>query len=91
MRDVNEIFTDISAHMIEGLMLHNDLCEEKEIACACKVKELICDVDEELKRCDRLFLKLQALKFDTANMLLMQDDLHEKYKKMTKEIGIDIC
>jgi hypothetical protein len=190
MREVNEIFTDISAHMIEGLMLHNDLadyfdflglmgfkriheyqylsesaemrgvhryyinhfnkllktkeiektdyiqksmydytrfdisisakenavkdcmeiwrdwerksksfyeecyyelCEMKEIAAACKVKKLVCDVDEELKRAVRLHIKLYGMKFDLTSMMILQDDIHEKYKKMTKEIGVDIC
>lgn len=70
---------------------YSDLCEIGEIAAACKIKELVCDVDGELKNADRLAIKLETIGYDLNTITLLQDELHEKYKKKCKEIGVDIC
>lgn len=67
------------------------LCKLEEIAAACKVKELISDVDMELKEACRLNLKLQSIDYDMPTILLMQDEMHEHYREKEKGIGVDIC
>lgn len=67
------------------------LCDSGEIAAACKVKQLVADVDMELKEADRLALKMQAIDYDMPTMILMQDELHECYREKEKSVGVDIC
>lgn len=56
-----------------------------------KVKELICDVDMELKCLDRLLIELKSVDFNNVYMETIQSELHERYDKKTKEININIC
>lgn len=70
---------------------YSDLCDIGEIAAACKIKELICDVDCELKGADRMHIKLEAIAYDLNTITLMQDKLHEKYKEKSKDLGVEIC
>lgn len=67
------------------------LCDMGEVAAACKVKELIRDVDEELKCADRLHIKMQSTDYDLCTIYLMQDDMHEKYREKEKGMGVNIC
>lgn len=71
--------------------IYSELVKIGEIAAAMKVKELVCDVDMELKYACRLHLSLKASNYDPVYILDMQDCLHEEYDKKTKEIGITIC
>jgi hypothetical protein len=68
-----------------------DLCDLREIAGACKVKELVKDVDMELKLANRMNVKLSAIDYDMCNVMLMQEELHEKYKKKMEKVGVKIC
>ena len=54
------------------------------------VGKLVSDVDKELKCLERLVLKLKAVDFDPVYITESQHDIHEKYKKKTKHLGIDI-
>ena len=67
------------------------LCDAGEIAAACKVRQLVADVDMELKEADRLALKMQAIDYDMPTMILMQDEMHECYREKEKSVGVDIC
>ena len=67
------------------------LCEAGEIAASRKIRQLVTDVDMELKEADRLALKMQAIDYDMQTMILMQDELHECYREKEKNIGVDIC
>lgn len=71
--------------------MYKELVEIGEVAAAMKVKELICDVDCELKRAEREFLYKKAVDFDMIIIVEEQAELHEKYKEKEKEIGVDIC
>lgn len=71
--------------------MYSQLCSMNEIAAACKVKELIKDVDMELKRADRLHIKLQSMDYDLITIVLMQDKMHEHYDEKSKHIGVNIC
>lgn len=68
-----------------------DLCDLHEIAGAMKMKEIVCDVDMELKQADRLLIMLDSMKYDLPSMFLMQDEMHEMYRQKEKEMGVDIC
>ena len=61
-----------------------------KIAYTNKIMDLICDVDKELKCVCRMWLKYKAVDFDMVLIEEEQNELHEKYKNKTKEIGIDI-
>lgn len=65
------------------------LCDLGEIAAACKIKELVKAVDMELKGVERLHIKLKSIDYDLPTIILMQDDMHDKYK--SKKIKIDMC
>lgn len=56
-----------------------------------KINSLISDVDMELKALDRLIIDLKACGYNEVYIATMQSELHEKYRQMTKDIGIDIC
>lgn len=71
--------------------MYSELVKIGEIAAAMKVKELICDVDMELKYAYRLHLDIKASGYEPIYILGMQDCLHEEYDKKTKEIGVSIC
>jgi hypothetical protein len=72
--------------------MYNMLAENEEVANACKVKQLIKDVDEELKMVEREVLDLKAVDYDINYIVEKQHCLHKKYKKkMHKELKITIC
>jgi hypothetical protein len=72
--------------------MYNCLISIDEVADACKVKQLIKDVDEELKMVEREVLDLKAVDYDINYIIEKQHCLHEKYKKkMKKELKITIC
>lgn len=52
-----------------------------EVASAMKVKEFLCDVDEELKCVQRKVLELKAIDYDLSIIVPMQDEIHDKYKE----------
>lgn len=62
-----------------------------EIAAAMKIKELVCDVDQELKCAERMFLSLRAVDYDQSYVYETQDCLHEEYREKEKHLGADIC
>lgn len=62
-----------------------------KIAEANRVNQLICDVDQELKEVTRKMLEYKSVDYSLDYILYQQDELHEKYKEKTKNIGIDIC
>lgn len=68
-----------------------DLLDESLIADYNKINKLIQDVDMELKSVDRLLLKLQAVNYNDIYVVTIQDELHEKYRELSKNIGVDIC
>ena len=55
------------------------------------INKLVSNVDKELKYLERLILKLKSVDYDHVYVAEIQHDIHEKYKKKTKHIGIDIC
>lgn len=55
------------------------------------VQKLIEEVDEELKKSERLYIKLCAVDFNSTYIMEIQPEIHEKYKKKIKHIGIKIC
>lgn len=67
------------------------LAEASKIADADKVNQLICGVDQELKELTRELLSLRAVDYDPAYIMMHQGELHEKFRKKEKEIGVDIC
>lgn len=70
---------------------YKELCDINEIAAACKIKDLICDVDMELKCADRLSIMLYSIDYDMSSIYLCQDDMHEEYAEKSRNIGVDIC
>lgn len=54
--------------------------EKGKIADFTKISELVCDVDMELKKIDRIILCLSASSYDEVYILSIQEELHEKYK-----------
>jgi hypothetical protein len=72
--------------------MYNCLIGLEEVADACKIKQLLKDVDEELKVVEREILNLKSVDYDMIYILECQDCMHERYKeKMEKELHVDIC
>jgi hypothetical protein len=70
---------------------YSDLCDLGEIAAACKVKELVMDVDKELKGANRLQIELANVDYSMGYIYMMQEELHDYYSYKEKEIGVEIC
>lgn len=71
--------------------MYKELMDIGEVASACKIKELICDVDCELKKAERYWLEKEAVNYDMAVIIEEQKAKHHKYKKKMKHIGVSIC
>lgn len=54
-----------------------------------RVMELVDDVDCELKILERLYLEIKSVDYDEVYIAIMQPELHEKYRKKTKELNIE--
>lgn len=70
---------------------YKELCDLGEIAASEFILQLVLDVDKELKYVDRLHINLESIEYDMSAIYLMQDELHEKYRKKAKSVGVDIC
>lgn len=67
------------------------LIDNGYIADAQRVMQLIEDVDMELKCLDRLIITLKSVSYNDVYIATIQDEMHEKYKNKTDDIGINIC
>jgi hypothetical protein len=69
-----------------------ELCDEGYIACADKVNKLVKDVDCELKHAERQWLDLSAVGWDMVYICEMQENIHDKYEKLTEDkIKVKMC
>lgn len=71
--------------------MYHELMELGEVASACKIKELICDVDCELKKAERYLLNKEATGYDLVQIIDEQKSKHEKYRKKMEHLGVKIC
>lgn len=71
--------------------MYKELIDIDEVASAMKIKSFICDVDEELKRAERKYIKLKAVDFDMSVIIPEQERLHEKYREKIKCVGELLC
>lgn len=71
--------------------MYIELMNINEVASACKVKELVKDVDQELKVAERKLLDMKAVDFNLSDILNEQKPEHKKYKIKMKKLGVDIC
>lgn len=71
--------------------MYQELMNIGEVASACKVKELICDVDCELKKAERYWLNKETTGYDMTSIIEEQKSKHDKYKKKMKKLGVCIC
>lgn len=72
-------------------VLFKRLTDNNKIAEADKVNELILDVDEEIKRVARKMLEYKSVDYNMDYIMYQQEEMHEEYRKKTKDIGINIC
>ena len=72
--------------------MYVELMNLQEVSGALKMKELICDVDQELKKAQRYHLNKMATDYNINSIISEQGRKHKKYKKkLEKEIGVRIC
>ena len=71
--------------------MYHELMELGEIASAFKVKELICDVDNELKKAERYLLNKETTGYDLVQIIDEQKSKHKKYQKKMEHLGVKIC
>ena len=76
----------------ETCELYSNMCIELEdmgeIAAAELVRDLIMDNNREIKKAERMQLKLKATDYDMTYIVEVQHDLHEKYKHKTHKIKL---
>ena len=56
-----------------------------------KINGLLMDVDKELKRLERLIIRMSSVDYDPVYVDTLQGEYHEKYKGMMDRIGECIC
>ena len=61
--------------------MYQELMDINEIAAALKVKDLICEVDCELKKAEQYHLNKIATGYDMGDIIAEQHKKHKKYKK----------
>ena len=61
--------------------MYKELMEIGEVASACIIKELICDVDKELKKAEGYLLDKETTEYNLGAIINEQKSKHEKYKK----------
>jgi hypothetical protein len=66
--------------------MYKELMTLDEVAAALMVKELVCDVDCELKYAERYQLNKKAVNYDLAYVIGEQDCMHDRYKEKMKRI-----
>lgn len=71
--------------------MYSELIAIGEVASAFKIKELIEDVDNELKCAERKLINAKAVDYNLSDILNEQESEHKKYKIKMKEIGVNIC
>ena len=72
--------------------LYKEAMELGEVTSACKIKELVKDVDCELKKAERYWLNKEAIGYDITAIIEEQKSKHDKYKKkLEKCMRIDLC
>jgi len=65
-------------------MKYKELMEINEVAAALKVKDLICDVDCELKKAEQYHLNKVATGYNMEGIIAEQHKKHKKYKEKMK-------
>ena len=71
---------------------YKELIDLGAVASALKVKELVCDVDKELKCIEREYIEYSAIGWDMSYIMYHQSEIHDKYKEKAKEdIKVEIC
>ena len=68
---------------------YKELVNLNEAAGAIELKKYITDVDFELAEAHSEHLKLKAMDYDISDIVMMQDDLFEKYSKKLWGIELD--
>ena len=92
---IKDIFAKWVSWLRDTKQMYQDkfktLTDNKYIACANKVNDLIKKVDKELKYISRQMLEYQSVDWDLQYLVWKQDCIHEEYAEKEKEIHIDIC
>lgn len=71
--------------------MYKELINLGEVASACKVMELVKNVDCELKKAQRYYLSKKAIDYDLSSIIAEQTEWHEEYKCKEKKMGVKIC
>jgi hypothetical protein len=54
------------------------------------INKMICDVDKELKRTMRMYIKLKSVNYDLVYVEEIQPELHKKYKNKMKDTSLKL-
>lgn len=65
--------------------MYKELMDIGEVASAIKIKELICDVDSELKEAEQFYLNKEAIGYDLVSIVEEQKPCHKKYKSKLRK------
>ena len=68
--------------------MFQELMSLGEIACAIELERYIKDVDKELAEAQAESLNLKSIDYNMSDIIMMQDDIHTKYKKKMKDLKV---
>lgn len=68
---------------------YKELISIDEVATALFIKDLIYDVEHELKYVKRKILDLDTIEYDFSVIIPCQEELHELYRRKTRELTLD--
>ena len=85
-------FVEWELQKLRNEEMYLELMDIEEVAGACKIKELVMNVDKELKHVERYLLNKISTNYDMNEVIAEQKCLHDDYKrKMQKDIKVKIC
>lgn len=65
---------------------YTELCNMGEISASIMARDLVCDVDEELRHANNLVLTLEGVSYYMGDISSMQDKLYEKFEGKLRKI-----
>lgn len=66
--------------------MYNELLNMNDVASSIMLKDIIKDVDCELKCAERKYLELKSIDYDMSVIIPEQEHLHDVYKKLMEDI-----
>lgn len=70
---------------------YEELMKLNEVAAACKIGELVKNVDKELKKVDHKCIEYNSIDYDLSTIYCCQNEMHKKFKKKMGKFHVKMC